>query len=97
MVERSSAAPLIADAKYYGIEATHSGMCKFTTATAPGYRLVSTGIEAWVGEADRTISDRWVVEKRDRQNNKSDWIREMEITSVSYEQSQVYWFIEHHC
>ena len=41
-------------------------MCKFESATAPGYRTVSTAIRDWVREAPTVIAIRWRVEDEDR-------------------------------
>jgi hypothetical protein len=51
---------------YYGIEATHSGMCKFESENAPGYRTVSTALREWVADAPQVIPIRWEVEEDDR-------------------------------
>ncbi len=51
---------------YYGIEANHSGMCKFESDVAPGYRNVSTAIREWVADSPRVIQVRWEVEEDDR-------------------------------
>lgn len=61
-----SASPQLPGVTYYGIEATHSGMCKFESANAPGYRTVSTTIRDWVREAPPVIAIRWHVEDEDR-------------------------------
>ena len=66
VVDPGSASPQLPGVTYYGIEATHSGMCKFESSTAPGFRTVSTAIGEWVKEAPTVIQVRWLVELDDR-------------------------------
>ena len=66
VVDASSASPQLPGVTYYGIEATHSGMCKFNGPNAPGYRTVSTAIREWVVDAPQVIHVRWKVEEDDR-------------------------------
>jgi hypothetical protein len=61
-----SASPQLPGVTYYGIEANHSGMCKFESENAPGYRNVSSAIREWVMESPRVIQVRWEVEDDDR-------------------------------
>jgi hypothetical protein len=65
IVDASSASPQLPGVTYYGIEATHSGMCKFEGFNAPGYRNVSTSIREWIGEAPAVIEVRWQIEEED--------------------------------
>lgn len=65
-MDSSSAGPQLPGVTYYGIEATHSGMCKFESETAPGYRTVSTALREWVADAPQVIPIRWEVEEDDR-------------------------------
>ena len=66
VVDADSASPQLPGVMYYGIEATHSTMCKFDSASAPGFRTVSTAIRDWVGEAPQVIEVRWAIEEEDR-------------------------------
>lgn len=66
VVDPGSASPQLPGVTYYGIEAPHSGMCKFDSVTAPGYRMVSTALQEWVREAPGVIQVRWYVELEDR-------------------------------
>ncbi|KAJ9148554.1 LipA and NB-ARC domain-containing protein [Pleurostoma richardsiae] len=66
VVDPTSASPQLPGVTYYGIEANHSGMCKFESREAPGYRTVSTALRDWVREAPAVIQVRWVVEEEDR-------------------------------
>jgi hypothetical protein len=67
VVDAESASPQLPGVTYYGIEATHSGMAKFGSASAPGYRTISTAIREWVREAPPVIEIRWAIEEEDRQ------------------------------
>ncbi|KUI72438.1 Protein SERAC1 [Cytospora mali] len=66
IVDAKSAAPRLPGVTSYGIEADHSGMCKFESVDAPGYRQVSTAIVEWVQESPDFINIRWNVEDEDR-------------------------------
>ncbi|EQB47791.1 LipA and NB-ARC domain-containing protein [Colletotrichum gloeosporioides Cg-14] len=66
VVDARSAGPQLPGVTYYGIEATHSGMCKFPEQHAPGYRNVSTAIRDWVRESPSVIQTRWIVERDDK-------------------------------
>ncbi|KAF7547618.1 hypothetical protein G7Z17_g7594 [Cylindrodendrum hubeiense] len=66
VVDFSSASPQLPGVTYYGIEATHSGMCKFDSPSAPGWRNVSTDIRQWVIDAPAMIQVRWEVEEEER-------------------------------
>ncbi|QBZ62364.1 hypothetical protein PoMZ_11244 [Pyricularia oryzae] len=67
IVDANSASPQLPGVIYYGIEATHSGMAKFDSDSAPGYRMVSTTLREWVTEAPNVIQVRWGVEDEERQ------------------------------
>jgi hypothetical protein len=62
IVEQQSASPQLPGVNYYGIEATHSGMCKFESKSSPGYLNVSTTIKSWIMNAPPVIESRWVDE-----------------------------------
>ncbi|KAK0649502.1 hypothetical protein B0T16DRAFT_132506 [Cercophora newfieldiana] len=66
VVDALSASPQLPGVTYYGIEANHSGMCKFESESAPGYRNVSSAIREWVVDSPRVIQVRWEVEEDDR-------------------------------
>jgi hypothetical protein len=65
-VDAASASPQLPGVTYYGIEATHSDMCKFDSDQAPGYRTVSTAIREWIADAPNVIPVRWQVEDAQR-------------------------------
>ncbi|KAK4463302.1 hypothetical protein QBC42DRAFT_285599 [Cladorrhinum samala] len=66
VVDAASAGPQLPGVTYYGIEASHSGMCKFEGENAPGWVNVSTAIREWVGDGGNVIPIRWEVEEDDR-------------------------------
>ncbi|RYP09080.1 hypothetical protein DL764_001501 [Monosporascus ibericus] len=66
IVDANSAGPQLPGVTYYAIEATHSGMCKFESKNAPGYRTIVTAIRDWVGEAPDVIATRWRVEDEEK-------------------------------
>lgn len=47
IVDQTSASPMLPDVVYFGIAATHSGMCKFESKNSPGYLNVSTTLKSW--------------------------------------------------
>ena len=47
VVDKGSAAPLLPDVLYFGIEANHSDMCKFDSKNSPGYLNVSGTLKSW--------------------------------------------------
>ncbi|XP_044724019.1 tetratricopeptide repeat domain-containing protein [Hirsutella rhossiliensis] len=66
VVNATSASPQLPGVIYYGIEATHSTICKFENENTPGYRTISTTIRDWVAEAPPVIEVRWKLEDEDR-------------------------------
>lgn len=66
IVDANSAGPQLPGVTYYAIEATHSGMCKFESRNAPGYRTVATAIREWVVDAPDVIATRWRVEEDEK-------------------------------
>jgi hypothetical protein len=66
IVDKDSAAPFLPDVLYFGIEATHSGMCKFESKNSPGYTSVSVTLRSWIQECGPVIQARWENEKRQR-------------------------------
>ncbi|KAI1139183.1 hypothetical protein F5Y05DRAFT_412283 [Hypoxylon sp. FL0543] len=66
IVDAQSAGPQLPGVTYYAIEATHSGMCKFESRNAPGYRTVATAIRDWVHDAPDVIATRWRVEEDEK-------------------------------
>ncbi|KAI0517817.1 hypothetical protein F5B22DRAFT_645521 [Xylaria bambusicola] len=66
VVDANSASPQLPGVTYYAIEATHSGMCKFDSKNAPGYRTISSAIREWVLDAPDVIRTRWRVEEDEK-------------------------------
>ncbi|EFY99702.1 hypothetical protein X797_001103 [Metarhizium robertsii] len=66
IVDANSASPQLPGVTYYGVEATHSQMCKFASKNAPGFRAVSTDIRQWVQDAPALINVRWEAEEQDK-------------------------------
>jgi hypothetical protein len=82
IVDSESACPQLPGVVYYGIEATHAGMCKFDTINAPGFRNISTAIRDWVHEASLVVSQRWIGEHETRRNTAKNEIDERMISLV---------------
>ncbi|KAK7988456.1 hypothetical protein PG989_008771 [Apiospora arundinis] len=66
VVDAQSASPQLPGVTYFAIEATHSGMCKFDSRNAPGYRTVAITIKEWAEEAPDVVSTRWRVEEDEK-------------------------------
>ncbi|KAJ8063490.1 hypothetical protein OCU04_007366 [Sclerotinia nivalis] len=77
VVDQTSASPLLPDVSYFGIEATHSGICKYESKRAPGYMNVSTKLKTWALEASPIIRARWREEKKKRIEEREAQIREL--------------------
>ncbi|KAK3485310.1 uncharacterized protein B0T23DRAFT_399893 [Neurospora hispaniola] len=88
VVDANSASPQLQGVIYYGIEATHSGMCKFDGQNAPGYRNVSTAITEWVAVARAVIDIRWEAEEEERKKRAADEYYERSVQAMqSYQRS----------
>ncbi|KAI1464931.1 uncharacterized protein F4812DRAFT_441012 [Daldinia caldariorum] len=66
IVDAHSASPQLPGVTYFAIEATHSGMCKFESRNAPGYRTIATALRDWVVAAPDVIATRWRVEEDEK-------------------------------
>ncbi|KAI1812433.1 hypothetical protein GGS20DRAFT_22582 [Poronia punctata] len=96
VVDANSAGPQLPGVTYYAIEATHSGMCKFDSKNAPGYRTIATAIREWVGSAPDVIMTRWRVEddeklaraKHEIEERMKPWIQSQLRTSQGTSTSQ---------
>ncbi|KAI9643716.1 hypothetical protein NHQ30_008339 [Ciborinia camelliae] len=77
VVDQISASPLLPDVSYFGIEATHSGICKYESKRAPGYMNVSTKLKTWALESPPVIRARWREEKKKRVEEREAQIREL--------------------
>ncbi|EMR64467.1 putative and nb-arc domain-containing protein [Eutypa lata UCREL1] len=95
IVDSSSAGPQLPGVTYYAIEATHSGMCKFESRNAPGYRTVMILIREWVLDAADVIATRWRVEDEERlarakheiEERMKPWIQSQQIARHGHESS----------
>ena len=79
---------MLPDVVYFGIEATHSGMCKFESKNSPGYLNVSTTIKTWVQECLPTIQARWDMERKTRRQIREAQAAELLDIYVSLNQQQ---------
>jgi len=61
---------MLPDVVYFGIEATHSAMCKFASKNSPGYLNVSTTIKGWVQDCPPVIQVRWEMEQKSRRQQR---------------------------
>ncbi|KAF5006924.1 hypothetical protein FDECE_6729 [Fusarium decemcellulare] len=66
IVDVNSASPQLPGVTYYGIEATHSGMCKFEGMSSPGFRNISAAVQKWALDAPSAIEGRWKAEEDER-------------------------------
>ncbi|RFN46776.1 protein serac1 [Fusarium flagelliforme] len=76
IVDANSAGPLLPGVTYYGIEATHSNMCKFESTSSPGFRNIATTIHQWVNKAPYLVQGRWFIEEQERYNRAIANVRE---------------------
>ncbi|CRK16433.1 hypothetical protein BN1708_011771 [Verticillium longisporum] len=65
VVDSASANPELPGVQYFGIEATHSNMCKFSSSTSHGYRIVTSAIREWVIQGPSVIERRRDVERNE--------------------------------
>lgn len=77
IVDQASASPQLPGIRYYGIEASHSTMCKFESKSSPGYLNVSTQIRTWVLESSPVVQSRWVAERQARKQARENEAREL--------------------
>ena len=77
IVDEESASPNIQDVERACIQQDHSHMCKFEDDSAPGFALVTDGIQHFASEAPRLISSRWDVEKTERRARKEAEAKEL--------------------
>ncbi|KAK2628803.1 hypothetical protein QTJ16_001906 [Diplocarpon rosae] len=78
IVDQAAASPQLPDVQYFGIEATHSGMCKFDSKNAPGFTNVSVTIRSWVQECPDFIQTRWEAERMLRRQKREDEIAQLQ-------------------
>ncbi|PBP15673.1 LipA and NB-ARC domain-containing protein [Diplocarpon rosae] len=78
IVDQAAASPQLPDVQYFGIEATHSGMCKFDSKNAPGFTNVSVTIRSWAQECPDFIQTRWEAERMLRRQKREDEIAQLQ-------------------
>lgn len=66
IVDEESAAPTINGVERMGIEADHSGICKFDSENSPGYESVFDAIQRYADNGPPIIAQRWVEEMEAR-------------------------------
>jgi hypothetical protein len=76
VVDQTSAAPIMPGVAYGGIEATHSGVSKFGSKTAPGYGMVSSTIKRYAVECPELVRSRWIAEKVARRKAQEELAKE---------------------
>lgn len=59
IVNEESASPNIQDVERASIQQDHSHMCKFENNNAPGFHLITEGIQRYASQALKTIPSRW--------------------------------------
>ncbi|KFY65873.1 hypothetical protein V497_01249, partial [Pseudogymnoascus sp. VKM F-4516 (FW-969)] len=77
VVDQASASPPLPGVRYYGIEGTHSSMCKFESKNAPGYLNVSMAIKGWANDCTPKIQARWANERLARRQAKENEAKEL--------------------
>ncbi|RDW74909.1 hypothetical protein BP6252_06051 [Coleophoma cylindrospora] len=77
VVDQISAGPMLPGVTYFGIEATHSGMCKFESRNSPGYLNISSTIKSWVVESPQLVNARFDIEKATRQQESETRAKEL--------------------
>ena len=59
IVEKESAAPDFDDTERSGLDADHTGMCKFEDCKSQNFRLVIAALDRYCEEAPAMIRERW--------------------------------------
>ena len=66
IVDEESVSPIIQDVERACIQQDHSHMCKFENDSAPGFALVTEGIQRYASNAPGIVVRRWDFEKREQ-------------------------------
>ena len=66
VVDKESAAPNLPDVERAGIQADHSGMCKFDDARSPGFDLAVDAIKRYAEASVNSVPLHWEGERRKR-------------------------------
>lgn len=77
IVNEESASPNIQDVERACIQQDHSHMCKFESTSAPGFHLVTEGIQRYAYQALEIIVSRWNSEKAQQLKRKEAEVEEI--------------------
>ena len=70
IVDQTSAGTILPGCQYGGIEATHTGMCKYATKNSPGYAVMSSALKRYARRAEVIARVRWPEEIENRRRIK---------------------------
>jgi hypothetical protein len=94
VVDQLSASPLLPDCTYFGIENTHSGMCKFDSKNSPGWTNVSVTLKSWIQEAEPAVQRYWsdeMMARRQKDESEMDKLKSKYQNQVSNAVSHKPW------
>lgn len=77
IVGEESASPNIQDVERASIQQDHSHMCQFEDDSAPGFRVVTEGIDRYASKASEIIFSRWERERREQQDKRKAVVEEI--------------------
>lgn len=77
IVSEESASPSIQDVDRASIEQDHFHMSKFEDDRAPGFQIVTEGIDRYARKASEIIISRWEWERREQQNKRRAVVEEI--------------------
>lgn len=77
IVNEESASPNIQDVERASIQQDHSHMCKFENINAPGFHLVTEGIQRYASEALKMIGSRWILDEVEQKRRKEAEVEEL--------------------
>ncbi|KAK4446131.1 ribonuclease-like protein p/mrp subunit [Podospora aff. communis PSN243] len=63
VVDQASAAPVLDNTDRAGLPYDHRSICRFTSRTAPGYRIVIAALRRYARESPGVVSQRWSDEE----------------------------------
>ena len=77
IVSEESASPSIPDVDRASIQQDHSRMSKFEDDNAPGFQIVTEGIDRYASKASEIIVSRWERERCEQQNRRRAEVEEI--------------------
>ncbi|KAL9136522.1 MAG: hypothetical protein Q9175_002267 [Cornicularia normoerica] len=77
IVNEESASPNIQDVERASIQQDHSHMCKFENINAPGFHLVTEGIQRYASQALKIIGSRWILDEDEQKRRKEAEVEEL--------------------